>query len=273
MSPADNPGIFRKNGMSYRLRRNLKRAAAGLVLLVFGIGRMSWEGSMEEEWKRLQLRAGGLDLGVREQLGQMSYLAALGGFRSLVASFLSVKAFNEWENVDWVKLESTYGLMTRLQPRVAGYWEEGAWHLAYNASAFYLLNEEMSPGVRRHLGGRYIRKGEEFLREGIRNNPEEYLLRQRLAEIYRNKFGDHCRAADEFAIAARLEGAPEYCRRFAAYEMADCEGREWEAYAALAGLYGEGVRHRKPTLLAKLGELEEKLSIPEAKRVLPEKGP
>ena len=54
---------------------------------------------------------------------------------------------------------------------------------------------------------------------------------------------------------------------FAAYELAQCPGREREAYAQLHALYHSGESERVPTLLRRLRELEIKLDIPADQRI------
>ena len=61
--------------------------------------------------------------------------------------------------------------------------------------------------------------------------------------------------------------APSYARRFAAYELSYCEGREREAYERLHQLYAAGERERLPTLIKRLKFLEEKLNIPVDQRI------
>jgi hypothetical protein len=247
--------------------------AATAVLLAFGAARTPVEHAAEQEWRQLHLHAGNVDLSVRDQLGQMSFVAVLGGFRSLVASFLGLEAFVAWENVDWGKLESDYHLITTLQPRVAAYWDEFGWHLAYNASVYYAEDESLRLAIRDHLAQQYIEKGIAVLREGARNNPEDYLLLIRLGQVLRSKREDPCAAAEAFEAASTREGAPAYSRRFAAYEMSECPGREREAYARLAALYREGPQHHKRTLITKIVELEKSLNVPLADRVPLEKTP
>lgn len=240
---------------------------AGALLMAFGAARLPFERSLGEEWERLHLRSGNVDIDVREKLSQMSFVAVLGGFRSLVASFLSLKAFTAWSNVDWSTVESTFELITTLQPRVVGYWDEYGWHMAYNASSYYRYDDDQRLAIRRYLEKEYIEKGIEVFREGIRNNPEDYVLYVRLGEVLRVKKEDHCGAAENFGVAAALETAPSYTRRFAAYELAECPGREREAFDKLLDLYREGPQHHKPTLIQKLKELEERLGVPPAERV------
>ena len=78
---------------------------------------------------------------------------------------------------------------------------------------------------------------------------------------------DHCKASEWYAKCAQVPGAPAYAKRFAAYELADCEGHERDAYEQLVKLYKMGEDEHLPTLLKLLGELQEKLGVPEKERV------
>jgi len=64
-----------------------------------------------------------------------------------------------------------------------------------------------------------------------------------------------------------VPGAAPWDRRFSAYELSYCEGREREAYEHLRRLYDEGTRERLPTLVKRLRVLEEKLRIPQDQRI------
>jgi len=64
-----------------------------------------------------------------------------------------------------------------------------------------------------------------------------------------------------------LPGAPSYDRRFSAYELSYCEGREREAYQRLRQLYDEGEKERLPTLITRLKFLQTKLNIPPNQRI------
>jgi hypothetical protein len=58
-----------------------------------------------------------------------------------------------------------------------------------------------------------------------------------------------------------------YDRRFSAYELSYCDGREREAYEKLRALYDEGEKERLPTLLKRLKFLEQKVDIPQDQRI------
>ena len=81
------------------------------------------------------------------------------------------------------------------------------------------------------------------------------------------KYHDHTGAAEFFGKAAALPGAPGYDKRFAAYELSYCEGREREAYQTLKRLYDMSEQEWLPTLITRLKAMEEKLDIPREQRI------
>lgn len=243
-------------------------AVAGLI--VFGLARLPVERSLESAQRAANLRTAGLTLGLREQIGQLSYAAALSGFRSLVAAFLWIEAHTAWEQTAWGRMAGLFESVTSLQPRSLIYWDLASWHMAWNASIAALQNpQEPSEFIRQRSAREYQRLGRDFLERGILNNPDSYLLRERLGILLRDKFADHCGAADAFARGAAMDGAPPYLNRMAAYELAACPGREREAYEKLRGIYLLGPEQRVPRVLSLLGELEDKLAVPADRRLVP----
>jgi len=89
--------------------------------------------------------------------------------------------------------------------------------------------------------------------------------------LYKEKYKDHERASEYYAKAAAVPGAAPWDRRFSAYELSECEGREREAYKRLRSLYDEGEKERLPTLIKRLKFLEDKLEIPQEQRTPQEK--
>jgi hypothetical protein len=161
-----------------------------------------------------------------------------------------------------------FNTVTTLQPHTLLYWDIAAWHMAWNASISALQDTKQKSEVLRERARRqYIQLGRDILENGIRNNPDSYLLYERLGILLRDKVEDHSAAADAFFKAASFPNAPSYMRRFAAYEMAKVPGREREAYDLLLSLYHEGEKQRMPALLSKLRELEVKLSVPADQRI------
>src|SRR2546421_34258 len=101
---------------------------------LFGAARLPMEHSISATHRELHLRAVDFNLGLREQLGQMGFVAALNGFRSLVADALFVEAHVAWERTEWGRVLLLFRQVTTLQPRAILFWDMAAWHMAWNAS-------------------------------------------------------------------------------------------------------------------------------------------
>ena len=240
------------------------------MLLTFGVMKLPAERALT-----LQLRsaAGGefgdiMNLDLREKIGQLGFIAALSGFRAAVADLLLIEAHVAWERTEWGRVLFLFRQATTLQPHVPLFWDMAAWHMAWNASAA-AMNDASQPrmALRMQAQREYFVLGKDFLERGIKNNPDKPQLYETLARLYRDKYSDHARASEFFAKAAALPEAPSYDKRFSAYELSQCEGREREAYERLRMLYNEGEKERLPTLIKRLKFLEEKLAIPAEQRI------
>jgi len=240
------------------------------ALLLFGLARLPLEKSLDQAHRAAHLRTASLDIGLREEIGQLAYAAALSGFRSLVAAFLWIEAHTAWEQTAWGRMAGLFQSVTSLQPRSLIYWDLASWHMAWNASIAARENpKEPSEFLRRRAEREYHELGRDFLERGIANNPDRYLLPERLGIMLRDKFQDHCGAASAFADAAEKPGAPPYVKRLAAYELAACPGREREAYEKLRAIYLLGEDERLPRVITLINELEDRLDIPSAERLAP----
>jgi hypothetical protein len=212
---------------------------------------------------------GALSIDLREQIGQSAFIAVLGGFRSVMADLLFIDAYSAWERTDWTYLLLRLRQATELQPRAILFWEMAGWHMAWNAGTAAMEDDSKSPAARRRLQHDYLELGEDFLVRGIAYNPEKPQLYEALARLYRDKFHDHVRAAENFEKASRLPDHASYDERFSAYELSYCEGREREAYDRLRTLYQRGEKERLPRLLNQLRVMEERLKIPANERIIP----
>jgi hypothetical protein len=208
------------------------------------------------------------NLDLREKIGQLGFVAALSGFRAIVADALFIQAHTAWERTEWGRILLLFRHITTLQPRVLMFWDMAAWHMAWNASVA-AMNDQRQPrlALRVKAQREYFALGKDFLERGIKNNPDRAQLYEALARLYKEKYKDHERASELYAKAAGLPGAASYDRRFSAYELSYCEGREHEAYERLRSLYDEGKKERLPTLIARLKFLEDKLKIPQDQRI------
>ncbi|MDD5349113.1 MAG: hypothetical protein PHQ12_02770 [Chthoniobacteraceae bacterium] len=253
----------------------MKRIAAVLaLLLLFGAVKFPMEEALTRTHRTAYFHGAQLNLPLREQIGQGAFVAALSGFRGVIADLLTLKANDAWENTRWDRVVLFYDQITTLQPRVTLHWEMAAFYMAYDA-AQASLNDPNQPRqtLRVKACREYQRLGRDFLERGIRNNPDRYVLYNRLGAILMNKIGDHEAAYEAYAKAAEFPDCMGYEKRFAAYELSKCPGKEAQAYALLAKLYSEGPREHTPTLLQRLKAMEDALKIPPEQRVYNPPGP
>jgi tetratricopeptide (TPR) repeat protein len=246
----------------------IRGAIVGLLLLAFGALRLPIESALSAQHRSVYFHGARLGLDLREQIGQLGFLAALSGFRSLVADIVFIEAHVAWERTEWGRVLLLFRQATTLQPRSLLFWDMAAWHMAWNASVAALRDPSLpNDALRRKAQREYIELGKDFLERGIRNNPERPELYESLARLYKEKLENHEAAARYYARAAALPGAPEYDERFAAYELSHVPGREREAYRVLRDLYNRGEHERLPTLIKRLKFLEEALAIPSDRRI------
>jgi hypothetical protein len=250
-------------------RLSMPRSFGALLLVAMaGFLLLPWQIHLQKAARAAGFQTTSLDLDLREQIGQSGFLAALSGFRAPLAAILWIEAHSAWEKTEWGRMEGLFDTVTTLQPHTLLYWDNAAWHMAWNASAASLQDlKQPSEILRERMARQYVALGRNFLERGIRNNPDQYLLYERLGFLLRDKEQDHAGAADAFSKAASFPDAPAYLKRFAAYETAQSPGREREAYRRLLELYNEGEKQRVPTLVTRLRELEEKLEIPMDQRI------
>lgn len=238
------------------------------LLLVFGAFRVPIESSLLEQHRGAFFHQARLGLDLREQVGQLGFLAALSGFRSLLADIVFIQAHIAWERTEWGRVLLLFREATTLQPRSVLFWDMAAWHMAWNASVAALRDPDLpNEALRRKAQRQYFALGKDFLERGIQNNPDRPQLYESLARLYKEKLNNHEAAARSYAKAAALPGAPAYDKRFAAYELSFSPGREQEAYSALRQLYDMGEKQRLPTLMTRLQYLERKLDIPLDRRI------
>lgn len=245
-----------------------RQVAAVLLLAICGAAMLPLQNRLAREAADAHFRKTTLDIDLRERIGQSGFLAALSGFRSPLAAILWIEAHTAWENTEWGRMAGLFDTVTTLQPRSIPYWDMAAWHMAWNASTAAIQNEKQpSEALRIKAQREYFDLGRDFLERGIKNNPDRHQLHLQLAVLLRDKFENHCAAAEAFLKAASFPDAPPYAARFAGYEMAKCPGREREAYEKLRSLWNQGEKQRLPSLINVLREMENKLDIPAGERI------
>jgi hypothetical protein len=238
------------------------------VLIVMGLLKLPVESNLAALHREQHFRSVEFNLDLREKLGQLGFIAALSGFRAIVADALFIQAHVAWENTEWGRMLLLFRHITTLQPRVLLFWDTAAWHMAWNASVAAMNDPNQPRQTLRVKAQRdYFALGKDFLERGIKNNPDRPELYEALARLYKEKYRDHERAAEYYAKAAILPEAAPWDRRFSAYELSYCEGREPEAYQRLRSLYDEGEKERLPTLIKRLKLLEDELGIAQDQRI------
>ncbi|HLW36771.1 MAG TPA: hypothetical protein VKS98_14050 [Chthoniobacterales bacterium] len=247
------------------MKRGLVVAVA---ILAFGALKLPAERALALDRRDSHLVDLAPSLDLRERIGQLSFVAALSGFRAVLADFLFIQAHVAWDRTEWGRVLFLFRQVTTLQPHVPLFWETAAWHMAWNASAA-AINDPSQPrqALRVKAQRDYFALGKDFLERGIKNNPTNPKLYESLAMLYRDKYNDHAHASEFYRKAADCPGAPDYDKRFSAYELSYCDGWGPQAYIQLRRLYDQGERERLPTLIRRLKYLETKLNIPNNQRI------
>lgn len=235
-----------------------------LALLGFGAARLHFESAVAADLRKEGLLPIPLAIGTRERIGQTSSAVALGGLRTLVATFLNLRAFGFFENQKWDNVADTYDLIVDLAPRTRYYWETGSWHSAYNAASYYLHDSKMPSLRRREAWRQSIFRGKAFLERGIQNNPDDWSLLASLGYLladpnkfpaFRDPDASFTAAAEAYHRAAATGNALSYITRAEFYALARVSGREPEALTFGRQLY-ENPQNRTPTLVMLLLVLE-----------------
>ncbi len=235
-----------------------------VALLAFGAARLPFEAGLAKDLRAANLSPPPMQIGTMDKVGQTSAAVVLGGLRTLVATFLNLRAFSFFEEKRWDQVSDTYDLIVDLAPRTTYYWDSGSWHSAYNAASFYLNDSELPPLRRQEAWRSSIRRGRAFLERGIRNNPDNWTLWAQLGFLLSdsNKFTafhdpdtTFREASDAYRHAAATGKALAYVRRAEFFALTRVKGKEAEALALARSLYADKA-NRTPTLQALLLVLE-----------------
>jgi len=211
-----------------------------VAILAAGFLRLPFEKTLTNDLQQANLLPPKLEVRTGEKIGQTFSAVSLGGLRTLVATFLNLRAFAYFSEQKWADVGDTFDVIVDLAPRTQYYWDTGSWHQAYNAASYYLYDSEIPP-LRRKLAWREsILKGKAFLERGIRNNPDDPKLRESLGMLLSdsNKIAAFASPAeayegayDSYMAAVETGNARDYAKRAALYSLARVPGREKEALA------------------------------------------
>lgn len=249
------------------MKRWRKPLIVGIALLGFGAARMPFESGLSKELQEANLLPRKLEIGTRDHIGQTSSAVALGGLRTLVATFLNLKAFTYFTQDNWSKVAETFEVIVDLAPHTGYYWDSGAWYQYSNAAAYYKSPERCPlPALRRREGWRQsILRGRAFLERGIRNNPDDASLLSGLGGVlsnlhtfpaFPNRNQAFAEAADAYKKAINTSRTRPLTQRQYLFALARVPGREKEALAVAKQLYNESPQNRVTTLVMLLFVLE-----------------
>jgi len=259
--------------LSLRLRRAL------LIALVLGLWaplKIVWEQKIASEQDVLRYQGITITRELRDQLGQGLTIGVLSGMRSAVADLLWLNTTLAWENEEWFRMEGYINLCTSLQPRSIVFWDIGGWQLAWNASVAAMRDPKQPNELRRLRAFRFwIERGLDVYKRGIANNPEHYKLWADTGLLYQQRLKDFRNAAYYYEQASLRPDCPVFFERFPAYMYASA-GDDQAAYAAWVRLWTrltpqerEEKQHWKEKIESNIRRLEQKLSIPQEKRIFP----
>lgn len=241
-----------------------KYAILSLAILAMGGLRLPFERKLTVDLEEANLLPPKLEVRTGEKIGQTFSAVSLGGLRTLVATFLNLRAFGHFSEQKWSEVADTFDFIVDLAPRTRYYWDTGSWHQAYNAASYYLYESDIPP-LRRKLAWREsIEKGRAFLERGIRNNPDDPKLRESLGGVLSdsNKIAAFSSpgeayedAYESFMAAVETGHARDYVKRAALYSLARVPGREEDALALAVEIKQEQQR-LPPTVLGLLYTLK-----------------
>jgi tetratricopeptide (TPR) repeat protein len=142
--------------------------------------------------------------------------------------------------------------------------------MAKNAVAWVQEQEEPGSSEQAVQSKYYLDSAEQFLLEGIANNPDSALLWLHLGAFDEDlsRRTNFTRAVEDYRRALELGASPMY-RRWVFYNLCRIRGREKEAWELGRVLYQEE-RHRSPSLRCLLLVLQHRLDIPAEQQFTPE---
>ena len=159
--------------------------------------------------------------------------------------------------------------VTALQPRCILFWDMAAWHMAYNASVAAMRTETSRARRCASRPSANIRSsGEDYLLRGIANNPDRSLLYDRLGFLYRDKFHDHCKAAELYAeAAAQCRMRPATPTVLPSTNSPSAPATSGRPTSGCSRSTDGRSRNGCPPCLNRLKYLQEKLNIPAAEQI------
>lgn len=228
--------------------------------LVFGAGMLLAGGlrwPVECAMRREFLKDGLLEQRVEDatmaRIKQVGAVTALGGLRTLVATFWNLNAATYFENQNWAALADAYDTIVELAPRTSYYWQMGGWQMSGNAVSYYRYDAMEIPALRRKLlREEFAKRGRAFFAKGVRYNPDSWRLRLAygMAMSDFRQEPDYAAAAKIFREASQNQDAPSYVARNVVYALARVDGQGGSTLREIEKLWN--IRENRAPMMAVL---------------------
>jgi hypothetical protein len=131
-------------------------------------------------------------------------IASLGGFRTVAADLLWLKAEHVWHTGSWWAMLPILEGVTQLDPKFISAWKVYGWHAAYN------LHAESETIIDKRY---WLQTGIDILQRGVEANPDTYELLFELGWTLYDRGHQKRRAAEFFKKADEFPEAPHVVTR------------------------------------------------------------
>ncbi len=254
------------------------------TILLFGTGLvlLPMESSMRAERRRLRYEGAHVTFELREAIGQNLAIALLAGLRGVVADFMWLQSHNFWEKKEWLRQYRDIEIVVTLQPQSVMFWDLGQWHIAWNigyGARSDPKNRTVAEGIKRER--EWHEKARALLERGIENLPNRYDLYFMMGWLYYSKLRQdcdkppcqeaYCKAAEYFRKATSFPNVPQFVARLYPRALEQC-GDLQAAYEQWQRLWFQDhakVEQAWNIIEREIRQLEDKLKIPNDKRVFP----
>jgi len=244
-------------------------ATLAIVLGALGAAGMSLGRVADPVWSAMRAREPALRLASSATAaGQGTTLAVLGGFRALVADFVWLRLWTNWERRDLPGTDTLAHLVSAIDPRPAYFWLNGARILAHDLTAWRIGAaggyDVVPESEQLRISHEQARRALRHLEAAMQFHPASPDLWIERANIELTKLGDTAAAAESYRRAAELPGAPYYAARLHA-EMLRRIGRNAEALEWLKQLHPTlppGEDAGADVVLGRIRDLERQLGVP-----------
>lgn len=209
--------------------------------------------------EKMAIPAGAPKYDVSSGLGQGVLFGILGGYRSIIADFIWLKAYVFWEREDLLNTISNIELATRLDPGVIAFWNLGGGIIAYDTPHWIIESRPHTELMQRHVREKQAKLALEFLDRGLQAVPDSRRLKLDKAIIYMRVFDDIGSALKCYEAASEGE-APLFIMRDYA-RLLERAGKLHEALGVLrrAGEYENPNHPAWQFLQEHISDLENKL--------------